>query len=214
MAVIARLIDLDRERALPTWYASMQWFCVAGLLWLFAMPRITRQSHRSLLLLALPAVYVMLSIDEVAQLHESMGTALDALLLQQPREATPLAKTGFWIVFVGIPFVLAFMVVIAALMPYIRQFPQPFVKLVGGTAVFLVGAIGVEGLSNFVTQGSALATVQVVVEEVFELVGATVVLWAGYDLARLGRTRHQTSGDPADLAGLTDPPGGDAYSGR
>ena len=204
LAIVARLIDLDRERALPTWYASMQWFCVAALLWAFATRLISRRSVKSWLLLALPAVYVMLSVDEVAQLHESLGTAMDGLLLQQPREATSLTKTGFWFLFVGIPFVVAFVILVAALRPYLRLFPGPFLRLVIGTAVFLVGAIGLEGLSNLVVPGSPLDTLQVVLEEVFELVGATVVLWASYDLVQATKTQHPTPAQPAALRVLAD----------
>lgn len=182
--IVAKFIDLDRERSLPTWYASIQWFCVAALLWGFAMGHVSRSKPSSWLLLLLPAVFVLFSLDEIAQIHEGIGVLLDNLGLIGPRGLGPLAKTGVWFIVIGIPFVIAFGVLIAALWPYLRGSRRAFTKLVGGMALFMVGAIGVEALSNLVVAGSFLASLQVLVEETIEFVASTVVLWGSYELVR------------------------------
>ena len=56
-------------------------------------------------------------------------------------------------------------------------------KLVGGMALFLFAAVGLDALSNFTTDGTLAATIQVLTEEVTEMVAATIVLWGAYELA-------------------------------
>ena len=72
------------------------------------------------------------------------------------------------------------------LRPYLRRSRGAFLKLVLGTGLMFAGAIGVEALSNFVVQGSLIASLQVLVEEMLELVGATTILWGSYELVRNG----------------------------
>ena len=51
-----------------------------------------------------------------------------------------------------------------------------------GTMLF--GAVGAEALSNLVVEGTSMGLAQVVVEELLEMVGATIALWGSYELAR------------------------------
>ena len=181
---LSRFIDLDGEVNLPTWYSSIQWFCVAALLWVFATRNVSRSKLTSWLLLLLPAVFLMFSLDEVARLHEGFGGVLDRSALDVPRTSTALAKTGTWFILLGIPFAVAFALLIAAVRPYLRHSRGAFLKLVWGATMFLTAAIGVEALSNLVVPDSPLATLQILVEESLELIGSTTVLWGCYELVR------------------------------
>lgn len=180
----SRFVDLDGEANLPTWFSSMQLFCIAALLWVFATRAIRRSSRTSWLLGLLPAVFLLFSLDEVAQLHESMGGLLDRLVLVMPRALSPLPKTGVFFLFFGIPFTIAFAILIIALRPYLRRSRGAFAKIASGSAVMLVAAVGIEALSNLAVDGTFLASVQVFVEEVGELVGATTIVWGCYELVR------------------------------
>jgi len=181
---LSRFIDLDGEVNLPTWWASVQWFGVAACLWPFAARHATRARATSGLLFLLPTIFALFSLDEVAKLHEGFGGVLDRFFLDVPRTATSVPKTGLWFLLFGVPFVAAFAVLIVALRPHLRRSPVAFGRLVLGMALFFLGAVGIEGLSNLVVQGSALDTLQVLVEETFEFIGSTIVLWGSYDLAR------------------------------
>ena len=181
---ISSLLDLDGEANLPAWWASVQWFVVAAFLWVFAVRSIRPGGVRSWFLFLLPIAFTLFSVDEVAKLHESVGSVLDRLVLSVPRIDTELSKTGVWFLLFGVPFAALFILLIAGLRPYLQQSPAAFTRVAVGVAVFFVGAIGIEALSNVVVQGSALDMLQVLVEETFEFIGSTLVLWGSYELAR------------------------------
>lgn len=179
---LTKLIDLDGEANLPTWYSSVLWFGVAYLTWVFAQRHVVRSRIRTWFLFALPLVFVLFSLDEVAQIHEHVGVLSDALLPSGTREATLVSRTGLFFLFVGVPFVIVFIGLLAAVRPFLAERPGAFLKLVAGMAVFVFAAVGLDALSNFTTEGSLAAIVQVLVEEVTEMIAATIVLWGAYEL--------------------------------
>jgi hypothetical protein len=157
---------------------------VAALLWYFVVRVQEGRSLRKVALVLFPLVFVLFSLDEVARIHEGIGGVLDRAFLDQPRTETVLGKTGVWFVLFGIPFVVVFAALVAIVMPYLRRAPGAFVRIGGGLALFFIGAVGIEALSNIVVRGSAFDAIQVIVEEAFELVSSTAVLWGAYLLAR------------------------------
>ena len=181
-APLAKLIDLDGEANLPTWYSSMQWFCVAYVLWVFAIRHIVRSQIRSWFLTIVPIVFLLFSIDEVATLHEHLGVLSDALLPNGTRGDTPFIHTGLYFVFIGIPFIILFVGLIAAVRPYLTRYPAGFLKIAVGFALFMFAAGGLDFLSNFVEIGSFASAIQILTEEVTEMIAATIVLWGSYQL--------------------------------
>jgi hypothetical protein len=149
------LLNLDKENNLPAWYASMQWFCVAALLGLFAAHHMSRAQWRSWLLVLFPLVFLALSLDEVVQIHEWLGRKSDLLLPGGSRENTQFPRTGIWMVIVGGPFLVFFVGLLFSLQTYFQHAPSAFVKVLLGMAIALIGALGVEILSNFVALDSA-----------------------------------------------------------
>jgi hypothetical protein len=61
------LLDLSGEGNLPTWYSSIQWFCVATFLGLFAYSNFRIGQRRSWLLPVLALFFLAFSVDEVAR---------------------------------------------------------------------------------------------------------------------------------------------------
>lgn len=179
---VAKLIDLDRERSLPTWYASILWFGAAVFAWLFATAKIPRPRLTAWFLFLYPAGILAFSIDEVAQIHEALGAALDDLLLEGPRSGSIFSVTGVWFLVLGVPFALATAAAFIGLLPELRRSPRAVTKLGIGLAVFLASAAGLEALSNIPAPGSFLAGLQVLVEESLELFASTLVLWGTYEL--------------------------------
>ena len=104
----SHFIDLDSEANLPTWYASIQWFCAAGASWVFAIRNVERRPSRSWLLFLLPAVFLAFSLDEIARFHEYVGYLSDVLLPNGAREASVVSKTGLFFVLFGVPFAVLF----------------------------------------------------------------------------------------------------------
>jgi hypothetical protein len=181
---LARFIDLDGEANLPTWYASIQWFCVSAALWVFAERQFVRPQIRSWLLFLLPAVFLAFSLDEVAGIHEWLGGHSDAVMPNGTRADSPFSKTGVYFIVIGVPFVILLVGLIAAVGPYLARFPRAFALFSVGMATFVTGAIALDVLSNYVTADSLPGVAQVTIEELTEMIGATVVLWGACELVR------------------------------
>ncbi|MDX6751204.1 hypothetical protein SH611_15420 [Geminicoccaceae bacterium 1502E] len=175
-----RMFDLDGEANFPAWYSSTQLFVVAALLGLFAFHHFSLRHVRSWPPAGLAMFFVLLSADETAQFHEWAGSISDALLTSGTRE-TLLDRMGTWMFVIGLPGVaLAFLLLHSARF-YFRPAPGALVKFLVGMAILAAGAVGVEGLDNFLA-GTAAATAQVFVEETLEMVGVTIMLWGTLDL--------------------------------
>jgi hypothetical protein len=179
---LTRFITLDGEGNLPTWYSSVQWFAVAIVFWMFVVSAWRVGSRRALALFVLPAAFLAFSLDEVAQLHEGLGGILDRVVVAAPRVDTPLPETGVWFVLIGVPFAIAFGVLLIVLKPVLLGSRGAFAKLAVGMAMFLVGAVGAEALSNLVDPASTLGRIEVLIEEGLEMFGSTIVLWSGFEL--------------------------------
>jgi hypothetical protein len=193
------LLNLDGESNLPTWYSSVQWFCVAGLLAISSIRNFSFSQKRSWLLLALPVVFLGLSLDEVAMIHERIGGWSDGFLPGGSRANTLFIKTGIWMFLLGVPFAAFVAGLMISIRTYFRRTPGALVKLCLGLAVTLVGAVGIETLSNFTTRGSAYAMLQVLTEEVCELLGSTIILWGSYEL--LAEHRFEIKIDRVEIDG-------------
>lgn len=178
---IAHLIDLDGEANLPAWYVAMQLFLVALLLAIVARRRMDRSRRRTWAVAALPVAFLLMSVDEVAEVHETVGRLSDVFFPGGVRSA-PLGTTGLWVVVVGVPFVIAMIVLLRMAIPLVRS-PRAWMLLGAGLGVFLTGAVGVELLSNLVRPDTAAGVAQITVEELLELVGGTLSAWGAWSLA-------------------------------
>lgn len=181
---LSSFIDLNGEENLPTWYSSVRWFFVGVLTGLFAWRHFNFFKVRSWLLLALPAVFLALSLDEVAQIHEWLGRQSDALLPGGSRANTPFRRTGIWMFLLGLPFLAGFGALLYSMRGYFLRAPGAFAKILLGMGVMLAGSIAIETLQNFAAPASVFATLQVFAEELCEMLGATVVLWGSFELLR------------------------------
>ena len=178
--LVSRLLDLDGEANLPTWYSSEKLFLLALLLGLFAVRAPGRARSR---LLLLPAVLTLvLSMDEVASIHEWVGFRSDALLAGGERVGTLLPVTGIWMFLLGPLLLLVTAVAYRAMSPWLAASPAAKRLYLAGFSVMILGAMGVELAANVVTPGTWAATLQIAVEELGELVGISTLLWATLEL--------------------------------
>jgi hypothetical protein len=173
------LLDLNGENSLPAWYSSMQFFFIFLLAAIFVHHRFRLQG-RHLSLVGLPALFLLMSIDESVMIHEYLGRRSDVLLAGGSRDGTMFQETGIWALVIGIPFLILFFLWLRSVKRYIAM-PSAVSKLAIGIGIMLGGALGCEFLSNFL--GESLRIAELVCEEGFEMIGATVMLWAVYDMA-------------------------------
>lgn len=179
------VVDLDGEANLPTWFASIEWFAVAAVMALVADRRVDRADRRSWALWLLPLVFLVFSMDEVVMGHEYAGALTDVVLPGGSRADSILPVTGAFGLTIGIPFVVLFGILLGLTRPYLRPPDGAYTRMLIGASLFLLGAVGLDLLSNALVPGSSAAAVGVYIEESLELVGATMILWGAYLLAVL-----------------------------
>lgn len=178
--ILTRLLNLNSEDSLSTWYSSTQLFCVFILSALFSYYKI-KQNNKSLILFIFPIIFLLMSIDESVQIHEWLGSMSDILFSSGHRKGTYFQKTGIWMFVIGLPFLALFLLFAHSLKQQISDKPSSLKKLVIGMLIMLTGALGFELLSNFTE--NTLLVIEVVFEEGLEMIGVTVMLWAVYDMA-------------------------------
>lgn len=179
---VTRLFNLGGEANLPTWFSSMQWFCVSYLFGIFAVRNLDRSRKDTWLLLLFPVLFLIFSIDEFVQIHEWLGTKTDIFLPGGARKNTFFHATGIWMFLVGIPVLAGCLWVLSSLKKYFIEVPAAYRKFTVGILVFFGGAIGVETLSNLSDGYTWSHILENILEEGMEMVGVTIMLWGTYDL--------------------------------
>jgi hypothetical protein len=173
---VTRLVWLDEEGNIPAWYSASLFLLCSFLLATIASAERQRQSRHSVGWLILSLVFVYLSLDESAQLHE----------LSIPPLRDLFNPTGLlyypWIVPAGICaalFALGYWRFLTRLPARTRW----LFLLAGG--VFVAGALGIEALSGkqAVLHGKENLTYHLIitVEELFEMAGLIVFIYALLD---------------------------------
>jgi hypothetical protein len=181
---LTELVDLNSEISVATWYSSVQLFCIFYFSAIFSYREI-KENKKSFPLLFFSVVFLLMSMDEIVQVHEWIGRKSDNLFLGGgSRFGTNFHETGYWIFVVGIPFIVLFFLFANSLKRHFIKNPSGFTKLIAGMIVFLIGALGFEYISNLVENN--LWFVEVLFEEGFEMIGATVMFWAMHDMAAGG----------------------------
>jgi hypothetical protein len=177
------MFDLDGEKNIPTWYASAKLLAVAALLALVALNADRRDRLTQLVLLMPVALFLFLSIDEVASIHEMLGGNIDSMVTDTPdRAEMVLHITGYWMFVLG-PMLAAAMVAMGIAYHRLVRPAATIMRLAAlGAGVFLLGATVVEIGRNFVEHPLALM-LQVTLEEGMELIGVSLILAAALHLA-------------------------------
>ena len=173
------LIDLDAEGNLPAWFSSFQLALIAIGFWMLsARFRATERPSR-IFLRACAGFFLLLSIDESALLHERITESLGkryvdwvpGYLARHPGKAIVCA-----LVLVGC---------LAAAYPHIMGLWRISIRatlfVVAGCAIYLTGAAGLESIGYKMLSSVAtpqLYRVEVAVEEFFEMLGGSLILYA------------------------------------
>ena len=176
---VTALLDLDGEKSFSSWYSSTQFFCIF-LLWFFFCYKKLVDNRKSYPLFLLPLIFLLMSIDESVQIHEWLGVRSDALIDGGTRAGSSFPITGIWMFIIGLPFLILFLMFTHSIRHHFIDKLSSFKLMVAGMIIMLSGALGMEVLSNYVE--NQLLVVAVIVEEGLEMAGATVMLWAAYNM--------------------------------
>jgi hypothetical protein len=175
-----RIFDVGEERSIPTWFESLQFLLCSILLAVIAVAKKRRSDRYSLHWGVLSIILLLLSLDEVASIHEAIGQQSERLLHNITGFTPGGAISFFWVV-PGAIFV--------------------FIVLLAYGALFVLGALGLEmlsaqvsssseGIANFFGMelglsrhsGSAIPKImiglQTCAEEMCEMLGLTAFVYA------------------------------------
>src|SRR5215204_4703976 len=193
-----RIFDVGEERSIPTWFESIQFLLCSILLAVVAVAKKQRNDRYILHWSVLSIILLLLSLDEVASIHEAIGQLSEHLLHNTTGFTPSGAITFFWVV----PGAVFVFIVLLAYLRFLADLPQSTRRLfLLAGAVFVLGALGFEmlsaqvssspeGIANFfgmeraLSQHSANALpkimigLQTCVEEMFEMLGLTAFIYA------------------------------------
>jgi hypothetical protein len=164
----SEIFSLTHEGNVPTWFSTLLLVSVAGLSVMIALCQTEARTGWW----GLGGLFLYLSIDEAAALHETFTTPL--------REALNLGGyLYFGWVLVGVPFVL---IMALLFLPFVWQLPRRTqITIVIAAMLYLIGALGIEVISAnlwYQNDGTSLLYSAIgTVEEFCEMQGVIVLLY-------------------------------------
>ncbi len=183
---------LGQENNLPTWYSSSQLLIVSLMLGALAV-REWRGGVRAWPVAGAAAGFAILSLDEAASMHEWIGQAVQRII-----ETDAGLRTGIWFLVCLPPFLIAAAVLAWGLRPYLRGRPVVTRLYLLGLVLFVVSATGLEAISNIWHEENPIVLAETFLEEMGEMVGVTIMLWATLLLLRAEGVRLVLGNGRAD----------------
>ncbi|MFK7865403.1 MAG: hypothetical protein AB8B95_14390 [Pseudohongiellaceae bacterium] len=164
--LLRQLFDLDEENNIPTWYSSFLLTNNAFFLYLYATQKeVVKRAYWSLL----AAGFLLLAVDEVAGIHETLNTAI---------EMNWAILGAIAVLFVGVLFV-----------PFLLSIPKRLALLfIVSGSLYFSGALLVELLSEDLDSDSLVYALAVAAEEGLELIGAWLFLNVLLNEMKVGHT--------------------------
>jgi mannosyltransferase len=177
-----RMFSLDKEANVPSWFSSTLLLTAAAVVALIALA-LARKAPWRRHWAGLSLVFVVLSLDETAEIHERIGSWLRANLdLHGPLHYAGVIPALALALFVGITYV-----------GFLRALPRVTrLGILLAAAVYISGAAGVEALSGWWADrhgsGSTALLLASTVEENLEMIGTTLFILVVLSyFARFGR---------------------------
>lgn len=168
-----RRISLDTENSLPTWFSSILIFFNAAALALIAICAKAKNERDTIYWIVLAWVFLFLSADEVASLHERTSEPF--------RDALDASGAFFfaWVIPYGVG-VLALALLYAR---FLLRLPRvTLVSFCAAGLIYLGGAIGMDMLGGVIAENHdadhGVYVVSMVIEETFEITGLSLFFFA------------------------------------
>jgi hypothetical protein len=169
-----RLISLDLEANIPTWFSSVQLLCIGVIPLSLALSRDFKAppSKNGLILFGLGFVY--LSLDEAASLHEKMTYTFH----NNPLVPYFDGVHGIWITVYMVVMIVMLILLWKDLIAIAKRFPKESWLFTCGMILYLAGSAGAETVTFFYIDKSnpVIYFLEVLCEESLEMVGASVLL--------------------------------------
>jgi len=165
---VRRIFDVDDERSIPTWFSTLQLFVACQLLVVIAWVQATRRDRFAGMWWLLGAIFALLSMDEIAGIHEDSTLLTGAIGIRGPWVIGGAALVAV----LGLLFI-----------PFLRALPSTIARLfLLGAVIAMGGAIGVElldtGSASHSHEFSWSGTFVTAIEEFLERTGFAIFVYA------------------------------------
>lgn len=172
LVLVLDLFSVNLEESIPTWYSTIILFIASGLLWVIAFSKRHTQDRYTLYWFGLATIFLYLSMDEGAVIHEILADPL-----QKTFNTQGFLAFGWQIV--AIPLVIIFVLLyIRFLLGLPARFRLLFI--IAGS-VYISGALIVEGISadRWATHGTDMTYLAIAtIEESCEMLGVVLFIYA------------------------------------
>ncbi len=181
LLAILPAFNVGEDANIPTWYSSFALLLCSILLATIAAAKKRHSDRYTLHWSALSIIFLLMSIDEVAAIHETISVA-------------PLGFTasGFFYFSWVIPGAVFVFIVALAYLRFLTNLPKKTRRLfLAAGALFVVGALGADMLSarlispygmenwdNIPDTTKMIIAAQTAIEELFEMLGIVVFIYA------------------------------------
>jgi hypothetical protein len=174
-----KLFDLNREGTIPSWYSS-----ITLLLCAFLLANITSLKKHSPYRThwkALSFIFLYLSVDEAAELHERWNYLMKPFVqLIKPFVQSSELLYAPWVV----PGAIFVAIILISYVKFLNRLPKQikWLFLIAGT-VYVTGAVGMELVENYLLGNSGgvetfFYQMIVVIEEFYEMFGIIIFIYA------------------------------------
>lgn len=173
--LLRQIFDVDEEDSLPTWYSASALLLASALLWLVSRRKRVDHDPWAAYWYGLSLAFAVLSMDEVAGIHESLNTLLEFS----------------W----AIPAGIAAAFFRLAYIKFLSHLPARTRRLfVASGGLFLAGAIGVEMSTDWYAEEDLLNTLAynlwTAVEEGLEMGSVVLFIYAVLEYMGRGQDAH------------------------
>ena len=172
-----RLVNLDGEANIPAWFSSSQLLFGCLVAWVTGLLRGSRDRPSRLFLFMTGSCFILMSVDETAQLHEGITGVIGTRYVDWLPTFLLTHKGVIALLLIAALAVLRFIWRdLKAIWQWSRR--ESLLAL-AGMCVFLLGAAGVETLGfKFLQLGSLVYKIEVTIEEFMEMFGASLIVYA------------------------------------
>jgi hypothetical protein len=172
---LTKLFNLDSEANLPSWFSALQ-LGLVGIVFLATWWGARKaRIEPSFYLLLIGLGFVFLSMDEAAEFHEKLTRVLRHV------QWLPQMEGGIWIPIYFLTALVIGFFVRGSLFSMWNTYPREVLIMAGGIALAVTGGVGLEILTHIYWRGQDpfMYQVEVVLEEFFEMAGASILLYGG-----------------------------------
>ena len=164
-------LDLDAEASLPTWFSCALMMLCSLMLFLVAAQAAQDRLWPAVPWFLLAAIFLLLSLDEIAMVHEWISAAL----------AARIENSGLFYFAWTLPALIICLPGLVCFLPFILRFRGlDRVLLIGSAIVFLSGAVGMEMLAGAEAEVAGIDSLRyrllATVEESLEYAGLLIFL--------------------------------------